>query len=82
MMLSEKKDDKLYKCPLCKNEYCTPEETYFKEKDVKQFIKELENFIDDKTMIQSSGEGTNVEIIRFFPFEWEEFKNKYLGFEE
>ena len=51
-------------------------------KDIKEFISQLEDFIDDKRMIQSSGEGTNVEIIRFFEFEWQEFKDKYLGLEE
>ena len=39
--LKEKRDDKLYKCPICKNEYCSLEETYYKEKDVKQAIKNL-----------------------------------------
>ena len=54
---------------------------YFGE-DIKQFMSQLEEFIDDKRMIQSSGEGTNVEIIRFFEFEWQEFKDKHLGDEE
>jgi len=39
----------------------------------KEFIKELRMFIKDKTMIASSNEGTNVTLIRFFPFEFEEF---------
>lgn len=52
---------------------------FYLSKDVKQFINQLNEFIDDKKIIKSSGEGTNVEIIRFFEFEWTEFKDKYLG---
>ena len=46
--LKEKKEDKLYKCPMCKNEYCTLEEIYFKEKDVEKCFKDILNKIDKK----------------------------------
>ena len=31
----------MYKCPVCKNKYCTLEEIYFKEKDVEKCFKDI-----------------------------------------
>ena len=42
--------------------------------DVKQFIKELKEFIKDKTYKREAG-----EIIRFMPFEFKEFLTEKVG---
>ena len=46
---------------------------YFEQQD-KQFIKELKEFIEDKTYKRETG-----EIIRFMPFEFEEFLKEKAG---
>ncbi len=51
----------------------------YAERDVKQFIKELRDFIEDKTIVKSSREGTNVLLVRFMPFEFEEFLKEKVG---
>ena len=43
--LSDKMDDKQSKCEHCGSCFCTYEETYFKLKDVKEFIKRLKDFV-------------------------------------
>ena len=48
----------------------------FKEKDIKQFIRKLNNFIEDKKIMKRS---MQITIIRFIPFEWEEFLKENLG---
>ena len=50
---------------------------YWKE----EFMSQLEEFIDDKRMIASE-EGINTDIMKFFEFAWQEFKDKHLGFKE
>jgi len=51
-----------------------PIPSYYWEKDVKQFLKDLQDFIDDKTYIKEKG-----KIIRFMPFEFEEFLKEKVG---
>ena len=51
---------------------------YWKEK----FVNQLEDFIDENRMIASLDENISTDLIKFFDYKWQEFKDKYLGFEE
>jgi len=63
--LSEKMDDKLSKCENCNAEYCTLEETYFKLKDIKEFIKRLkEDYFEDIERLEK-----NIKLMGDFPHE-------------
>ena len=49
---------------------------YYYEAGKSEFIKEIDNWLKDRTFIHSDKEGTNCSIIRFLPFEWEDFKGE------
>ena len=51
---------------------------YIKEQKVKQFIKDLDNFIEDKTLIKK---GFPNRIV-FLEFEWKGFLKENAGFED
>ena len=51
---------------------------YWKE----EFMNQIEDFIDENRMIASLDENISTDLIKFFDYKWQEFKDKYLGFEE
>lgn len=54
--------------------------TEFKEEIVQRAKKELldkiDKFLEERTFIKSDKEGTNISLIRFMPYEWDEFKKE------
>jgi len=63
MSLKEKEWDGICPVPKC-NCFHQDEYNWIKSEDIKQFLKDLQDFIDDKTYIKETG-----KIIRFMPFE-------------
>lgn len=49
------------------------------EDDIAQFIKDLKEFIGGRTYIRSSEEGTSISLIKFMPFEFEDFLKEEVG---
>ena len=41
-------------------------------------IRQIEEWLKEKTYVKSSGQGTNVNLVRFMPFEWVEFKAELI----
>jgi len=52
--------------------------TIYYDKDVKQFIKKLKEFIKERTHIKQGVP----PIVKFMPFEFEDFLKEKAGFEE
>jgi hypothetical protein len=48
----------------------------FYKEGKRQTLKDVSDFLKEKTYIQSSNEGTSVSMIKFMPFEWEDFKKE------
>jgi len=44
----------------------------------KDILDKVDKFIKERTSVKSSGEGTNVSLVKFMPFEWEDFKKEIL----
>ena len=42
-------------------------------------ILEIEKWMKERTFVKSSREGTNVSLVRFMPFEFEELKKELIG---
>ena len=51
---------------------------YWKE----EFMNQIEDFVDENRMIASLDENISTDLIKFFDYKWQEFKDKYLGLKE
>ncbi len=54
-----------------------PIPNYYWEQDVKEFIKEIRTFLEERTTIVRQPE--NIKLITFQPFEFEDFLKKRAG---
>ena len=41
-----------------------------------KILKQIDEWLKARTYVKSSEEGINVSLIRFMPFEWEDFKKQ------